>query len=79
MARYYVDCRDHPGDVKCSLALAGDKKEELLEAVVQHATKVHGISGSSYEGDEGRNASPLVHSPDFPTGFCIETKANHRL
>jgi predicted small metal-binding protein len=42
MARYYVDCRDYPGDVKCTLALAADKKEELLEAVVQHGTKVHG-------------------------------------
>jgi len=42
MARYYVDCRDYPRDVKCSLALAADKKEELLEAAVQHATNVHG-------------------------------------
>jgi predicted small metal-binding protein len=43
MARYYVDCRDYPSDVKCSLALAADKKEELLEAAVQHATRVHGF------------------------------------
>ena len=42
MARYYVDCRDYPSEVKCSLALAADKKDELLEAAVQHATSVHG-------------------------------------
>ena len=41
-ARYYVDCRDYPGDVKCSLALVADTKKELSEAVVQHAKHVHG-------------------------------------
>jgi predicted small metal-binding protein len=41
MARYFIDCRDYPGDVKCSVALSADTKEELLEAVVQHGTKVH--------------------------------------
>jgi len=42
MARFCVDCRDYPGNVKCSLALSADTKEELQEAVVHHATKVHG-------------------------------------
>jgi len=42
MARYYIDCRDYPGEVKCSVALAADSKEELLQAVVEHGTKVHG-------------------------------------
>ena len=42
MKRYSIDCRDHPSDVKCSVALSADTKDELLEAVVQHATKVHG-------------------------------------
>lgn len=41
MSRYYIDCRDYPGDVKCSVALSADSKEELLEAVVQHGTAVH--------------------------------------
>ncbi len=47
MARYYVDCREHPSDVRCSLALAADTKEELQEAVVQHAIKVHGFQDTS--------------------------------
>ncbi len=42
MSRYYIDCRNYPGEHKCSVALAADTKEELLEAVVQHGTKVHG-------------------------------------
>ena len=42
MARYYIDCRDYPGDVKCSVALSADTKEELLEVVIQHGGKVHG-------------------------------------
>ncbi len=41
MTRYYIDCRDYPGDVKCSVALSADTKEELLETVVQHGTTVH--------------------------------------
>ena len=42
MKRYFIDCRDYPSDVKCTLALSADTKEELLEAVVQHGIKVHG-------------------------------------
>lgn len=43
MARYYIDCRDYPGDIKCSLALSADTKEELLEAAIQHGIHVHGF------------------------------------
>jgi predicted small metal-binding protein len=42
MARKYIDCRDYPGDIKCTAALSADTEEELLEAVVQHGGKVHG-------------------------------------
>jgi len=42
MERYHIDCRDYPGDVKCSVALSADTEEELLEVVVQHGGKVHG-------------------------------------
>lgn len=47
MSRYYIDCRDYPGDVKCSVALSADSKEELLEAVVEHGTKVHGYEDTA--------------------------------
>jgi predicted small metal-binding protein len=42
MPRYYIDCRDHPSDINCSVALAADSKEELLEAAIQHGTSIHG-------------------------------------
>ena len=47
MSRYYIDCRDYPSDINCSVALSADSKEELLEAVVQHGTKVHGYEDSA--------------------------------
>ncbi len=46
MSRFYIDCRDYPGDVKCSVALCADSKAELLEAVVKHGTEVHGYTDS---------------------------------
>ena len=42
MARKYIDCRDYPGDHKCTVALSADSEEELLHAVVQHGVTVHG-------------------------------------
>ena len=42
MERYFIDCRDYPSGAKCTLALSADTKDELLEAAVHHATKVHG-------------------------------------
>ncbi|MFZ0790004.1 MAG: DUF1059 domain-containing protein [Chromatiaceae bacterium] len=42
MARYYIDCREYPSDIHCTVALSADTKEELLEAAVQHAVHVHG-------------------------------------
>ena len=46
MGRKYIDCRDYPGDVKCSIALSADTTEELLEVVVQHGVTVHGYEDS---------------------------------
>lgn len=44
MPRYYIDCRGFPGNVKCTVAISADTKEELLEATIQHGTKVHGYN-----------------------------------
>lgn len=41
MGRKYIDCREFPGDMKCSVALCADSENELLEAAVQHAVAVH--------------------------------------
>ena len=42
MARKYVDCRAFPSEMNCTVAIAADTEEELLEAAVQHAVAVHG-------------------------------------
>jgi predicted small metal-binding protein len=41
MSRKYIDCREYPSDIGCTLALCADSEEELLEAAVAHAVAVH--------------------------------------
>lgn len=42
MSRKYIDCREYPSDMNCTLAIAADSEKELLEAAVHHAVAVHG-------------------------------------
>lgn len=42
MARKYIDCREIPSDMDCTVALSADSEEELVEAAAQHAVAVHG-------------------------------------
>lgn len=46
MSRKYVDCREFPSEKNCTVAIAADADDELLEAAVQHATTVHGHQDS---------------------------------
>ena len=46
MSRQYIDCRDYPSTMHCSVALSADNSKELLEAAVQHAVSVHGHTDS---------------------------------
>lgn len=41
MERKYIDCREHPGETKCSVMISADSETELLEVAVQHAVSVH--------------------------------------
>jgi len=41
MGRKYIDCREYPSEMNCSLVIAADSEEELLAAAVQHALAVH--------------------------------------
>lgn len=41
MARKFIDCREFPSEINCSIAIAADSDQELLEAAVQHAVAVH--------------------------------------
>jgi predicted small metal-binding protein len=42
MGRKFIDCREFPSEMNCSVALSADSEGELLEAAVQHAIAVHG-------------------------------------
>lgn len=42
MARKYIDCREFPSESKCSVTIAADSENELLDAAAQHAAAVHG-------------------------------------
>jgi predicted small metal-binding protein len=42
MARKYIDCREYPSEMNCTVFISADSDEELLEAAVQHAVAVHG-------------------------------------
>ena len=41
MTRKYIDCREFPSDINCSVALSADSENELLEVAVQHAVTGH--------------------------------------
>jgi predicted small metal-binding protein len=41
MGRKYIDCREFPSEMNCSVAIAADSDQELLDAAVQHAVAVH--------------------------------------
>jgi len=42
MARLFIDCREFPSEMNCTVAIAADSERELLDAAVQHAVAVHG-------------------------------------
>ena len=42
MTRQYIDCREFPSEMNCTVAIAADSERELLDAAVQHAVAVHG-------------------------------------
>lgn len=42
MARLFIDCREYPSEMNCTVAIAADTEKELLDAAVQHAVAVHG-------------------------------------
>ena len=40
MARKYIDCREPPSVMYCTVGIAADTEGELIEAAVQHAVAV---------------------------------------
>lgn len=39
--RKFVDCREMPSEMNCTVAISADTEEEVLDAAVQHAVAVH--------------------------------------
>ena len=42
MSRKYIDCREYPSDTKCTVAISADSEDELVDAAIHHAVRVHG-------------------------------------
>jgi predicted small metal-binding protein len=42
MARKVIDCRDFPSENNCTVAIAADTTDELLEVATRHAVQTHG-------------------------------------
>jgi len=42
MARMFIDCREYPSDMNCTVAISADTEKELIDAALQHAVAVHG-------------------------------------
>jgi len=42
MGRKFIDCRETPSVMNCSIAISADSEKELVDAAVQHAVAVHG-------------------------------------
>ena len=41
MGRKFIDCRQFPSEMNCTIAISADSETELLDAAVQHAVAVH--------------------------------------
>jgi predicted small metal-binding protein len=42
MARKVIDCREFPSENNCTVAIAADSTDELIEVAVLHAVDAHG-------------------------------------
>ncbi len=54
MERKYIDCREYPSEMNCTVMLSADSETELLEAAAQHAVAVHGEKDTSELREEIR-------------------------
>ena len=41
MKRKYIDCREFPSDTPCTVTIAADSEDELVNVATQHAVAVH--------------------------------------
>ena len=41
MGRKFIDCRQFPSEMNCTIAISADNEAEVLDAAVRHAVAVH--------------------------------------
>lgn len=67
MTRKFIDCREYPSDMHCSVAISADSEEELLQIAVEHAVSVHGHSDTPELRQQLRqlfkDGTPSEHAP----------------
>ena len=66
MTRKYVDCREFPSEMNCTVAIVADSEEELMEVAVQHAVSVHKHADSPELRQEIRKLFKEGTPPDRP-------------
>jgi predicted small metal-binding protein len=67
MTRKFIDCREFPSAMHCSVAISADSEDELLQVAVEHAVSVHGHHDSPELRQQLRqlfkDGSPPEHVP----------------
>ncbi len=65
MGRKFIDCRQFPSEMNCTIAISADSEAELIEAAVQHAVAVHEHQDTPELRDQirGLDGTPLLESP----------------
>jgi predicted small metal-binding protein len=56
MGRKFIDCRQFPSEMNCTIAISADTEVELLDAAVQHAVAVHRHQDTPELRDQIRSA-----------------------
>ena len=47
MARKMIDCREHPSEKNCTVAITADSADEVVDAAAAHAVSSHGHADSA--------------------------------
>ncbi len=67
MGRKFIDCREFPSEMNCTIAISADGEAELIEAAVQHAVTVHEHQDTPELRDQIRglikDGTPPVEAP----------------
>lgn len=63
MARKVIDCREFPSEINCTVAIAADTEEELVDLAVLHAVDVHDEVDTPELRDEIRKGIKVAALP----------------